>query len=267
MQKEIKRLMNKVAVVYGNGTIGGAVAKAFAREGATVFLAGRTKTKLTSIAKEISETGASLETGIVDATDEKAVESHMKEVIKKSGRVDISFNAIGLSQKNIQGNPLTELLLENFMRPISTYTQSHFLTAKAALKYMVKQGQGVILMQTPDASKVSQPFVGGIIPAWAAMEGLCRSISVEFAHHGIRAICLRTTAMPETPLIDEVFEIHGKVRGISFQDFQSFMEGMTHRKKLTTLEELTNAAVFAASNEGSALTGSVLNLTAGMTPE
>jgi NAD(P)-dependent dehydrogenase (short-subunit alcohol dehydrogenase family) len=211
--------------------------------------------------------GATLETAIVDATDEKAVENHMNEVIKMADRVDISFNAIGLSQKHIQGNSLTELPLENFMHPISTYTQAHFLTARAALKRMVKQGQGVILMQTPDAGKVSQPFVGGIIPAWAAMEGLCRSISVEFGQQGVRAICLRTTAIPETPLIDEVFDIHGKVRGVSFHDFQSFMESMTHRKRLTSLGELTNAAVFAASNEGSALTGSVLNLTAGMTAE
>ena len=80
----------------------------------------------------------------------------------------------------------------------------------------------------------------------------------------MRAVCLLTTGIPETPLIDEVWEIHGKAHGITFEQFHAVMEGATHRKRLTTLEETTNAAVFVASDEGSAISGSVLNLTAGM---
>ena len=80
----MKRLTNKVAIIYGNGTIGGAVAKAFAREGATVFLTGRTAAKLDTIANEILFDGGSIETAQLDALDEHAVEDHMSEVIKKS---------------------------------------------------------------------------------------------------------------------------------------------------------------------------------------
>ena len=71
-------------------------------------------------------------------------------------------------------------------------------------------------------------------------------------------------ALRETQLIDEVWDIHGKANGITFEQFHSVMEGMTHRRQLTTIEELTNAAIFVASDEGSGITGTVFNLTAGM---
>ena len=263
----MKRLTNKVAIIYGNGTIGGAVAKAFAREGAIVFLTGRTAAKLDTIANEILFDGGSIETTQLDALDEHAVEDHISEVIKKAGKVDISFNAMGLPQKGIQGVPLTELQVESFSLPITTYTRAHFITAKAAARRMVKQGYGVILMHTPNASRISPPFVGGMVPAWAAIEGLCRSISVECGGYGVRSVCLLTTGIPETKLIDEVWDIHGNAHGMSFEEFHVAMESKTHRHRLTTLKELTDAAIFVASDEGSAITGTIFNLTAGMIVE
>jgi NAD(P)-dependent dehydrogenase (short-subunit alcohol dehydrogenase family) len=260
----MKRLENKVAVVYGDGTVGASIAKAFAWEGAIVFLTGRSVSKLEAIAKETLPMNGGVETAQLDALDERAVEEHLSDVIKKVGKIDISFNAIGIPQKGVQGIPITELSLESFSLPITTYTRSHFVTAKAAARQMVEQRHGVILMHTPNASRISQPFVGGMIPAWAAMEGLCRSLSVELGQYEVRAVCLHTTGIPETSLIDEVWEIHGKAHDIPFEQFHSFMEGHTHRRRLTTLKELTNAAVFVASDEGSAITGTILNLTAGM---
>ena len=242
----MKKLENKVAVIYGDGNIGGAIAKAFAREGAMVFLTGRTRKKLEAIAGEILADGGTIETTQLDALDEPAVTGHMNELIKKTGKIDISFNAIGIPQKGIQGIPLTDLPVEGFLLPITTYTQSHFLTAKVAARHMVNQGKGVILMHTPNASRISPPFVGGMVPAWAAIEALCRSISVECGQRGVRSVCLLTTGIPETSLIDEVWDIHGKAHGITFDQFHSVMESQTHRHRLTTLAELTNAALFVA---------------------
>jgi NAD(P)-dependent dehydrogenase (short-subunit alcohol dehydrogenase family) len=264
----MKRLENKVAVVYGDGAIGGAIAKAFAGEGAKVFLAGRTLTKLDAIAHEILSRGGTVETAKLNALDEQAVEKHMSEIVKKTGKIDISFNAIGISSKDVQHIPLIELSVEKFSLPITTYTQSHFITARAAASRMVKQGNGVIIMHTANQSRISAPFAGGRAPAWAAMEALCRSLSVECGEHGVRAVCLLTTAIPETPVIEEafkeLFEANAKVSGITFEQFNAVIKGNTHRKELTTLKELTSAAVFAASDEGSAITGTILNLTAGM---
>src|SRR5688572_9112402 len=126
----MKRLENKVAVVYGDGSVGGAVAKAFARQGAWVFLTGRTQSKLDAIAEEVLSEGGAIETTRLDALDELLVEKHMRDLISKAGKIDISFNAIGIPQKGIQGIPITELSVESFSLPIVTYTQSHFITAK-----------------------------------------------------------------------------------------------------------------------------------------
>ena len=260
----MKKLENKIAVVYGDGTVGAAIAKAFAREGAQVFLAGRTSKKLEQIANEIKSDGGVIEVAQLDALDEQAVDDHLMNIVVKYGRVDITFNAIGISQKGIQGISLTELKVESFLQPITTYAKSHFITARSAARYMVKQGQGVILMHTPNASRISPPFVGGMVPAWAAIEAICRSLSVEYGPYGVRAVCLLTTGIPETPLIDEVWDIHGKAHGITFEQFHASMESMTHRRRLTSLDELSNTAVFVASDDGSAITGTILNLTAGM---
>lgn len=259
----MEKLENKVAIVYGDGAIGGAIAKAFAREGASVFLTGRTLTKLDAIADGILSGGGAIETAKLDALDEQAVEEHMREIVRKAGKIDISFNAIGIPQTGIQGISLNETSVERFLLPITTYMQSHFVTARAAARRMVEQGHGVIVMNTANPSRISPPFMGGMVPAWAAMEALCRSLSVECGQYGVRAVCLLTTAMPKTPLIDEVFNIQSKVHGKTFEEFQSVMEGLTHRRRLTKLEELTNAAVLVASDEGSAITGTILNLTAG----
>lgn len=260
----MKRLDEKIAVIYGDGAVGAAIAKTFAREGARIFLTGRTPAKLEAIASEVLSAGGTIETARVDALDEAAVVEHLDRLVRKTGRIDISFNAIGLPQTGIQGKALTDLSVERFMHPLTHYVTAHFITAKAAARQMVGQGHGVILLHTPDASRKSPPFVGGMVPTWAALEGLCRSLSVECGPQGVRAVCLQTTGIPETPLIGEVWEIHGKSHGITFEQFHSVMEGMTHRKKLTSLAELTATAVFVASDDGSAVMGTVLNLTAGM---
>jgi len=261
----MKRLQNKIAVIYGNGAIGGAVAKAFAKEGAEIFLAGRTPAKLEKIQDEIISGGGTIETAVLDALDSKAVERHISNITNDTGRIDIAFNTIGMPQAGIQGIPLANLSEESFLHPINTYMKAHFITAKAATKHIIQQkGGGVILMHTPNASHISPPFVGGMVPAWSAIEALCRSLSVEYGQQGLRSVCLLTTGIPETPLIDEVWEIHGKAHGITFEQFHEVMTGATHRKRLTTLNELAAAAIFAASDEGSALTGTTFNLTAGM---
>jgi NAD(P)-dependent dehydrogenase (short-subunit alcohol dehydrogenase family) len=257
-------LKNKNAVIYAaSGAVGSAVARAFAREGARVFLTGRNLAALEVLEKEISASEGRVETAQVDALDERAVERHLNEVSQKAGRIDISFNAIGIPQEGIQGIPLAELSVESFALPISTYTKAHFVTARAAARRMIGQRSGVILMHTPEPARLGAPLVGGMGPAWAAMEGLTRSLSAELGPHGIRVVCLRTTGMTETGTIDVVFDLHARAAGITRQQFQSLIEGMTHRRRLTTLSELSSVAAFIASDGAAAMTGTVANLTGG----
>ncbi|TCO12864.1 short subunit dehydrogenase [Kribbella steppae] len=89
-------LENKVAVIYGGGgAVGGAVARAFAREGARLFLAGRTPGPLEAVANDVSIAGGSVEVGRVDVLDADAVERHAARIVEEAGRLDVSFNLIG----------------------------------------------------------------------------------------------------------------------------------------------------------------------------
>ena len=259
-------LKGKNAIIYGaGGAIGGAVARAFARDGARVFLTGRSIATIDAVAKDIVAAGGAAEAAHVDALDERAVGEHVAAVVKKAESIDVSFNAIGLTpQQGIQGIPLTELSVESFVLPITTYARAHFVTAKAAARRMIEQRSGVIMMHTPEPARLGAPLVGGMGPAWAAMEGLCRALSAECAAHGVRAICLRTTGIPETGTIDVVFGIHAKAYGITREQFQSLMEANTHRRRSTTLQELANVAAFVASDQAAAMTGTVVNLTGGL---
>src|SRR5688500_6832612 len=122
-------LKDKVAVIYGaGGAVGGAVARAFAREGAKLLLTGHSLGAVEVVAKDIVSAGGSAEAAEVDALDERAVAEHLQSVIDKAGRVDISFDALGIPGTKLLGVPLVELDVVRFSLPITTYTTSYFLT-------------------------------------------------------------------------------------------------------------------------------------------
>src|SRR5678815_3216422 len=103
-------LEKKIAIVYGAaGAVGGAVARAFAREGAKVHLTGRDQRALDAVARDVGAAGGAAETARVDALDESSVDEHARAVVARDGRIDVSFNAIGIPQTGIQGIPLVEL--------------------------------------------------------------------------------------------------------------------------------------------------------------
>src|SRR5688572_2560392 len=188
-------LESKIAVIYGaGGPIGGAVARAFAREGARVFLAGRTKAKLDKVAAEIRSNGGSVETAVVDALDEQAVDQYVDKVVEQAGQLDISFNVIGYG--DVQ-EPLLEISVEDFLQPITNAMRTQFLTTRAAARYMIRSGGGVIL-HFGGGGPQTQPGLGGFKIALDAIEGLRRQWAVELGEHGIRVLTLKTGGIPET---------------------------------------------------------------------
>ncbi|TXS45507.1 SDR family oxidoreductase [Streptomyces sp. uw30] len=257
-------LKDKVAVVYGaGGGIGGAVARAFAAEGAVVFLTGRSKAPVDIVAKDIVAAGGTAEAAEVDALDEQAVDRHLRSVTGAAGRVDISFNAVGIPNAGILGVPLTELDPERFAWPITAYTTSYFLTARLAARRMIPNRSGVIMTVTALHSRTGIPLVGGYSPAMAAKEALTRALSAELAPHGIRVVGLRPQGMPQTRTIREAFEPRAEATGMTWEQWQEFLAGRTHPRRLMTLEEMTATAAFLASDKASGMTGTTVNLTMG----
>ena len=261
-------LKDKVAVIYGaGGDVGGAVARAFAREGAKLFLSGRTLEKVEVVAGDIIGRGGAAESAQVDALDEQAVDKYVGAVTEKAGAIDISFNAISIAHALPNRAPLLELSAEHFALPITTYTRANFLTARSAARRMVARHSGVILTITATPSRLAFPNVGGNAPAFAAVVALTRTLSAELAPHGVRVVCLMPNAMPETTTIRDNFEKFAKAAGITASEYLARIEGTTHLRRLTTLEELANVAAFMASDQAGAITGTVANLTGGAVVE
>jgi NAD(P)-dependent dehydrogenase (short-subunit alcohol dehydrogenase family) len=256
-------LKDKVAVLYGaGGAIGGAVARAFAREGAKLYLTGRHLAPVQAVAKDVVSAGGSADAAEVDALDEQAVDKHLQLVIEKAGRVDISFNAVGIPNPKMRV-PLVEMDVEQFFLPIATYTRSYFLTARLAARRMVANRSGVIMTVTATPSRTGTPLIGGGGPAMAAVEALTRSLSAELAPQGVRVVGLRPQGMPETGRIKESFGLYAKASGMTWEQFQELLASRTHARRLMTLAEMANVAVFMASDKASGMTGTTVNLTMG----
>jgi NAD(P)-dependent dehydrogenase (short-subunit alcohol dehydrogenase family) len=257
-------LKDKVAVIYGaGGAVGGAVARAFATEGANLHLTGRSLAPVEVVAKDIASGGRSAEAAQVDALDEQAVDEHLQSVIAKAGRVDISFNAVAIPSREIVGAPLVELDVEQFSLAVTTYVTSYFLTARLAARHMIPNQSGVIMTPTTLHARTGFPTAGGYSAAQGAKEALTRALSVELAPHGIRVVGLRPQGIPETVALKEAFEARAKASGITWEEFQGLLASRTHTRRLTALDEVANVAAFMASDKASGMTGTIVNLTMG----
>jgi 3-oxoacyl-[acyl-carrier protein] reductase len=255
-------LKNKVAVIYGaGGAIGSTVAKLFSKEGAHVFLAGRTEAKLEELAHEISGKGGKVSYAAVDALEKESVEIHLSGIIKETGRIDISLNLIGLG--DVQGKSLSEMMYVEFAIPIYNAMTTHFITATAAARYMVKKGAGVILAVTANAAVKPFLSIGGFGVACAAIEGFCRQLALETGKHGVRVVCIRSSGSPDAPGVDAVFNQHAMNAGISRKAFDERIAERTMLKRLPRLEEVANALLLMASDRASAITAAVTNVTCG----
>lgn len=255
-------LKDKVSVIYGAaGSVGGAVARAFGREGAKVFLTGRRLGPVDAVANDVRSAGGLAEAAEVDALDEHAIDRHLQSVMDEAGRVDISLNAAGMRNTTIVGTALVDLDVEQFALPIASYARSYFLTARLAARRMLPNKAGVIMTITALPSRMGTRMNGGYGPAQAAKEALTRDLSAELAPQGIRVVGLRPHGMPETRTMKEVFEL--KPSSLTWEQFQAYLAGMTHPRRVMVLEEVANMAVFMASDQASGMTGTTVNLTMG----
>ena len=243
------QLENKNAVVYGAaGAIGGAVARAFAREGARVFLAGRTLGTLDVVAEEIRAAGGTADTSVVDASDQASVAAHAAHMATVAGSIDISFNAT--SYRTVQNIPLIEMSLEDFMAPSTGAFRTHFITATTAARHMSAQGSGVIVLLSATSALESRHQMGGFNLACAGIEALTRSLAGEVGRQGVRVVALRPNFTPET------------IPGVTDDDAPENVKD-TLLGRLPRLSEVAGTAVYLASDAAGAMTGAVVNLSCG----
>jgi NAD(P)-dependent dehydrogenase (short-subunit alcohol dehydrogenase family) len=248
-------LGNKVAVIYGGGVISEAVATAFAREGARVFLAGRNQARLAAVAGAVEAAGGRAGTAVLDALDEPAVREHADAVAASAGAIDISMNLISLG--DVQGIPLVDMTLADFERPVLTALRSTFFTSRAAARHMMRQGSGVVLIFGGYGDPTRGHHIGGLQVAFQALEAYRRNLAAELGPHGIRVVTLQTGGIVDSLPAD--FDGRDAIAGQ--------IAGATMLGRAATLADVGNVACFAASDWARTLTATAINMTCGSRPD
>ncbi len=254
-------LEGKNAVIYGaGGSVGGAVAATFAREGARMFLTGRTRAPLEEVADAIRRAGGAAEVAVVDARDEAAVVGHADAVVEAAGHLDVSFNAIAVDHRQ---TGLCELSIEEVVDPIAGRVATHLITARAAARHMTRQGSGVILTFSADAARLAYPRIGGFGIACAAVEALTRALAAELGPSGVRVVCLRSMGSPESRGVQDVWDQHFGDAQTSSDAVVAARAAGTLLRRVPTLAEVGNVAALVAGDLASPLTAVVVNVACG----
>ncbi|HET6285679.1 MAG TPA: SDR family oxidoreductase [Amycolatopsis sp.] len=254
-------LQNKNAVIYGaGGSIGGEVAKEFAARGARVFLTGRHESPLTRLADEIKKAGGLAEVAVVDAMDETAVDAHAASVVSEAGSLDISLNLV--PRGDVQGTPLVEMSVEDFVRPITTGVTTNFITARAGARHMVTQGSGVLLALDSGSAQGS-PMMGATGSVDAALDTYIRNLAVEIGPHGVRALGIWVAGIPETFTPEKLSAVNNQLPA-SPEMVENVLNGLKEArmtKRSPRLAEVARTLAFLASDDAMGITGTFVNVT------
>jgi 3-oxoacyl-[acyl-carrier protein] reductase len=258
-------LQDKNAVVFGaGGSIGAAVAKEFAAEGAVVFLAGRTRASLEAMAKQITASGGEARTAVLNTLDDASINQYIDSIVKQAGRIDIVLDAAGpLAIEYGNGKNAVDLPIEEFMVPLATMVRSRFITARAAARHMIKRRSGVIIFVTGSPARAHVPGTTAIGAAFGAIENLTENLAFEVGLFGVRVVCLRTLANTDSRSIQDTMDFLASQLNITKDQAMAHTTQSSFLKISATVQDTANAAVLIASDRARMLMGTVVNATAG----
>jgi len=258
-------LQGKSSVVFGaGGSIGAAVAKEFAAEGAQVFLVGRTKSNLEGVASQINETGGVAQTDVVDTLDDAAVNRYLENVAEQSDKIDIVLDVSGPLAKEYGNTKFAvDLPVEEFLVPLQTMVKSRFITARATARHMIEQHSGVIILVTGSPARPHLPGATAIGAAFAAMENLTQNLAFEVSPFGVRVVCIRTLANFDSRSIQDTMELLAGQPHINKDQAKAQFEQSNFLRTLATVQDTANAAVLIASDRARMMTGTVVNASPG----
>ena len=253
------RLAGATALITGASRgIGRAIAEAFAREGADLFLSATARTNLAEIEAHVGAAGRRVATGAVDVADEASVEALFAAAVEAFGGIDIVVNNAGI----YTGKPFTEYTAAEFDRVMRVNAYGTFHVMQRALRHMQDRGRGKIVNIASTAGKWESPNQAAYNASKHAVVALTRCAALENAAAGIRvnAIC---PGFVETDMIGE-FEGHAERAGMDFDAFKAAMVSRIPTGRLLQPEEIAHIAVYLASPESDGMTGQTISISGGM---
>lgn len=261
-------LKNKVAVIFGgSGAIGSAVARNMAREGAKVYLVARRQEKLDRVAHEIRAAAGTVDVVSIDVLDEQSMMTQVAELASRSGGFDIVVNATGFMHD--QGKEVAELTLDEFMQGIRPFLTAQFTIAKAVAPHMGEERTGVILSAVAPAGAMAIAGHSGHVVGCAGTEAFVKALAAELAPRNIRVIGIRSHAIVDAvkagSYTGEIFAAKAQEMGLTTEEWLGGAAQSTMLKRLPTLADIAALMTFLASDSASAMTATIVNITAGAT--
>ncbi|WP_339823734.1 SDR family oxidoreductase [uncultured Parasphingorhabdus sp.] len=257
---------NKRAVILGgSGAIGSAVAMTLARRGAEIHLGGRSVASVENSAKCIRDAGGTVFAFQADVLDPDELDRKARQLAEDHGPVDIVLNATGFMHD--QGKEIAEISAKEFLHDVEIFLAAAFNVAKAFTPHMGGDRPGVIVSVVAPASKMAIPGHVSHIVACAGVEAFSKALAAELGPRNIRSVCLRTHAIVDA--IDagsytlNLFEPKAKALGLTVPEWLEAAAQTTMTKRLPTLAQVAETITFIASEHSAAMTGTIVNMTAG----
>jgi 3-hydroxybutyrate dehydrogenase len=250
------RLMGKVAVVTGAASgLGRQIARRFAQEGARVAVADIDLEKAQEVAAAIARDGGNAIEVVMDVADEVQVQAGIDQTVAQLGGVDILVSNAGVQHIA----PLVDLSLADWRRVVGVHLDGAFLTTRACLRQMIRQGRGGAILYTGSVHSVeASPLKAPYVAAKHALIGLARLVAKEGAEHGVRANVL-CPGFVRTPLVDRQIPEQAAALGLSEDDvIRKVMLKDTVDGQFTTVDDVAEAALFFCAFPSMALTGQSL---------
>ncbi len=247
-----KTFTNKVAIVTGGGTgLGREMSLKLAREGAKVVIASRSMENLQGTANLIAEEGGTVLAVPTDVRDHAQVEALVKTTMEKFGRIDILIN-------NAAGNflvPSEKLTPNGWNAVVRIVLDGTWFCSSLAGKQMIAQGEGCILNIIATYAWTGSPGVVHSASAKAGVLAMTRTLAAEWGQHGIRVNALAPGAM--------VTEGASKNLKFDSEQAQKVIAKNVPLKRLATVDEIAELALFLCSSKASYITGDVMTADGG----
>lgn len=246
---------NKVALVTGGTSgIGRATALAFAKAGAKVVIAGRRETEGAIVVAEIQAAGG--EALFIRA--DVAVESEVRQLVERTvaayGRLDVAFNNAGIEW----AGPLGNASEADYRRIFDTNVWGVITSLKYEIPAMLASGGGTIVNTSSVAGHIGMAGVSLYVASKHAVEGVTKSVALEFARQGIRVNAVAPAAI-ETDMVDRFVGKEG--------DQRNYLASLHPVGRMGTAREIADAVLFLCSDAASFITGESVKVDGGFTAQ
>ncbi|HXG50015.1 MAG TPA: SDR family NAD(P)-dependent oxidoreductase [candidate division Zixibacteria bacterium] len=256
------KLEGQVAIVVGGARgIGEAIARTFAREGASLALVDleKMKAQLEAVAADIAGSDGQAAAIIADCTDARQVDAMVEETARRFGRIDILVNSAGLRGPLV---PVQEISEAEWDAVLAVNLKAVFLCCRAVLKKMIAQRSGSIVSVSGTAGKEGMALRGSLCAAKWGLLGLTQTIAKEAGPYGVRANVICPGGMDE-PELREMYAERARGLGMQFSELEKSVLEQTPLRKYAKHDEVAKAALFLASSDSSHTTGESLNVSGG----